>query len=152
MKQTLGKRSGFTLVELIITISVIGILVTIGIVSWSSAQTRAKKNSFQANSEQVKLKLGEYFTDNNRYPKDKTTACSYLTSINASTLQAEFCTGPNNAAYVYAGSATAAPPVVSCYNASDTPTNTPACATYTITVAKTSWGGGSSDTDIVVKN
>ena len=141
---------GFTIVELIIIITVIGILATIGIISWSGAQNRAKKTSFQANSEQVKLKLGEYFTEKNRYPKNKAGVCTHLQDIQSTTLYTEFCTGPNNAAYTYTASATTPPPVTTCYDAADIPTNTPACSTYTIVVAKTSWNGVASESDISV--
>lgn len=152
MRQTKQSTSrGFTIVELLTIIAVIGILATIGIISWSGAQNRAKQNSFQANAEQVKLKMGEYFTDHNRFFKDKTGVCSYLQSLQATTLHAEFCTGVNNGAYVYQASATNPPPVTPCYDVTDTPTNTPACSTYTITVAKSNWNGGSADSDITVR-
>jgi prepilin-type N-terminal cleavage/methylation domain-containing protein len=143
-------KGGFTIVELIVVVVAIGILATIAIISYSGTQNRAKKSNFSSNAQQVKLKLGEYFTDNNRYPKDKTTACTYLNGISVPTLYAEFCTGSNNAAYSYTASASTPPPVVACYNAADIPTNTPACATYTITVTKSNWNGASSDTDITV--
>lgn len=140
---------GFTIVELIVIITVIGILATIGIISWSGAQNRAKKNSYQATSEQVKLKLGELFTEKNRFPKDKEGVCTYLLEIQGGTLYTDFCTGPHNAAYVYTASATVTP-VAACYDADDTPTNTPACAAYTITVAKSNWNGDSADANISV--
>lgn len=138
---------GFTIVELIIVITCIGILATVAMVSYSSTINRSKKSSFDSSAQQVKLKLGEYFTDNNRYPKNKTVVCTYLNSLGNPTLYAEFCTGTNNAAYAYA--ATASPPAT-CYDAADTPTNTPACATYTITVDKTNWKGTSSESNITV--
>lgn len=149
MLRQYSKSRGFTIIELITIIAVIGILATIGIVSWSGAQNRARQNSFQANAEQVKLRLGELFTENSRYPKNKDGVCTYLQTIHNTTLHEEFCTGANNAAYSYAasGSSTSS---VTCYDAGDTP-NTPVCVSYTITVAKSNWSGGSSDTDIIVR-
>lgn len=143
-------KGGFTIVELIIVITVIGILATIGIVSWSGSQNRAKRTNFQTNAEQVKLKVGEYFTEKSRYLKNKTSVCSYLQDTQSTTLYTEFCTGPNSAAYTYTASSTAAPTVTACMDATDTPTNTPSCITYSITVTKSNWNGGASDTDITV--
>jgi prepilin-type N-terminal cleavage/methylation domain-containing protein len=126
-----GQKSGFTIVELIVIIVVIGILATIGVVSWSGAQNRAKKTTFQSNSDQVKLKLGEYFTDNNRYPVDKPAV---ITHLGANALSTEF----NKTAYEYVPSGSGCPGV---------PAN---CTSYTITVNKTNWNGDVSDSNLVV--
>lgn len=141
-KQSINR--GFTIVELVIIIAVIGILATIGIISWSGAQNKARKTNFQANSEQVKLKLGEYFTENSRYPKNRSSVCSYLQATQSTSLYTEVCTGPNNGAYGYTATPTG------CYDAADTPTNTPACTTYTISVTKSNWNGAASESDISI--
>ena len=125
---------GFTIVELIIIITVIGIRATIGIISWSGAQNRAKKNSYQATAEQVKLKLGEYFTEKNRYYGTKAEVETYLGDIGSGTLKTEF----QKTAYEY----TALPGGCS--------TAGTACTTYTITVPKSNWNGGSSESNISV--
>lgn len=126
---------GFTIVELITIIAVIGILATIGIISWSGAQNRAKKSSFQASAEQVKLKLGEYFTDKNRYPANQADVATYLGDIGSGTLKTEF----EKSAYQY----TATPP--SCATTGGDP-----CTSYTITVPKSNWNGDAADTNITV--
>lgn len=129
---------GFTVVELVVVIAVIGILSSIAIVSYTTSQQRATKTSFDTSAQQVKLKLGEYFTDNNRYPETKNAAYVFLNNPSGNTLAAEF----NKSAYVYAA-----------LNATDSScTGSPqTCVKYTITVAKTNWNGGASDADVVVR-
>jgi prepilin-type N-terminal cleavage/methylation domain-containing protein len=130
-------KGGFTIVELIIVIVVIGILATISLISYSGTQNRAKKGKFDSNAQQVKLKLGEYFTDKNRYPGPKADLVTYLNAVGSGTLATEFSSG----AYVY--TPTPATPT-QCTTAGV------ACTSYTITVAKSNWNGSGADTDITV--
>lgn len=132
-----GKR-GFTLVELIIIIAVIGILASIGIVSYSGYRQRAAKTAADSTVQQTKLKLGEYFTDNNKYPVNTAAVTSYLTSIGQSTLSSELST-------IVTGGGTYVASPASCDNSASNP-----CTGYTITVPKTYWNGGSTDTNIIV--
>lgn len=137
LKQNKEKRRGFTIVELIIVIVVIGILATIAIVSYSGTQNRAKKSSYEATAQQVKMKLGEYFTDNNRYPQDMTAVRSYLTStVVDSAVKDEFKT-PTYAYNAYADSSKG-----SCASSP--------CQYYEITVTKDKWGS-STDDNLVIK-
>lgn len=138
MLPKLQKISGFTIVELVVVIAVIGILSSIAIVSYVTSQQRATKTSLDTNAQQVKLKLGEYFTDNNRYPETKNAAYSYINSPSGNTLATEF----NKPIYVYTA-----------LNASDgsCSSSPQTCVKYTITVAKNNWNGGVSDADIVVR-
>lgn len=133
---------GFTIVELIVIIVVIGILASIAVVSYSGAQNRAKRSSFDANAQQVKLKLGEYFTDNNKYPAIKGTATyeagsvtKYLNDTKSTTLVTEFV----KSAYVYT------PLPSGCNNTTVT------CESYTITVAQSAWGGTTADPIVEAK-
>lgn len=127
---------GFTIIELVVTIAVIGILATIGIVSYSGTQNRAKQQSFSSNAEQVKLKLGEYFTDKGRYPATKADVATYLGDIGNATLKTEL----EKSAYGYERSP------AGCATTGGTP-----CSSYTITVAKTNWNGSASESDISVR-
>lgn len=111
--------------------------------SYSGYRIQADKSSVESTVQQVKVKLGEYYTDNNGYPKTKADIITYLNSINAQTTATAFNTARNGAEMVYAptsdsgGSCTTGSPI-------------PACARYTITVAPAYWGGASGDASITV--
>ena len=113
-------NSGFTLVELLIVIVIIGILAGIGLVSWSGAQNNARRNSFATTANQVKLKIGEYYTDNNAYPQNKNA----VTALLSGSLSTEF----TKTAYVYTASPSGC---------------TTACTSYSITVAGSNWNQSS---------
>ena len=132
------EKSGFTIVELLIIIAVIGILATIGIVSYSGTQSRSKKATFQTTADQVKLKLGEYFTDNNRYPASKSEVASYLTNGGNAELSTKF---NNSSDFNYMATPSG------CVTVGST-----RCTGYTITTVPSVWGGRSSDPNIVVNN
>lgn len=94
-------RKGFTIVELLIVIVIIGILATIGFVAFSGAQNKAKKSKAESTVAQVKSKLGEYYAVNNTYPADKAAVSAFLSSAdggNNTALAATF--GDSN--YTYA--------------------------------------------------
>lgn len=57
-------NSGFSLVEILIVIAVIGILTAIGIVVYNSIQTRAAENSMLSDLEHASSELEQYALDN----------------------------------------------------------------------------------------
>lgn len=98
-KLKLGQK-GFTIVELLIVIVIIGILATIGFVAFSGAQNRAKKSDATATLSQVKSKLGEFNVDNTSYPATKGDVVNFLNSEaggNNETLATKF----NDGAFTY---------------------------------------------------
>jgi type II secretory pathway pseudopilin PulG len=64
----LQKRAGFTIVELLIIIVVIGILAAITIVGYSGVQNRSKNIRAQAQARQAANVLKSYYTINGTYP------------------------------------------------------------------------------------
>jgi general secretion pathway protein G len=62
-------KKGFTIVEIIIVITVIGILATIAIVSYNGAQVRARNATRLNDMKAVEELLETYFAQHREYPK-----------------------------------------------------------------------------------
>jgi len=65
------KSYGFTLIELLVVISVIGILVAMGVASYSTAQKKARDSRRIEDLKSVQNALEQYYSDNNSYPVDQ---------------------------------------------------------------------------------
>ncbi len=63
-----SRSRGFTIVELLIVITVIGILAAIVIVAYNGIQTRARDSRRQDDVQVITQALELYYTDNNQYP------------------------------------------------------------------------------------
>ena len=85
-------RSGFTIVELLIVIVVIGILAGLVFVQFNNVQGRARDTERKADIRLIESKLAEYRADNSAYP----AALSSITDIPADALS-----GPDSVAYTY---------------------------------------------------
>ncbi len=86
------RRSGFTLVELLVVVSVLAILAAVALPNFLESQTRSKVARVQADLRTVALALESYHADFNRYPPSTlvprfarfiplTTPIAYLSSI-----------------------------------------------------------------------
>jgi len=64
--------AGFTIVELLIVIVVIGILAAITIVSFNGVQNRANDTAVQSDITAVGKKMSLFYVENNRYPTNVT--------------------------------------------------------------------------------
>lgn len=62
------KHSGFTLIEVLVVISIIGILATIGFNFFRTAQASARDGKRQADLERIRSTLAIYRRDNGVYP------------------------------------------------------------------------------------
>jgi prepilin-type N-terminal cleavage/methylation domain-containing protein len=63
-----SRFSGFTIVELLIVVVIIGILAAITIVAYNGIQKRAQAAAVSASLNQVSKKVQLYYVDNNTYP------------------------------------------------------------------------------------
>lgn len=64
------RQSGFTLIELIITIAVIGILVMVAVPSYNDSTTKARRSDGQAALMDIMVRQERFFTENNTYTTD----------------------------------------------------------------------------------
>jgi len=95
------KKHGFTLLELLIVIGLIGILVSISAVSYSSAQKKTRDSRRKSDIKAIQNALEQYYADNNglypsvsynnlavQYlpgttkPSDPKTSCYYKQTVN----------------------------------------------------------------------
>src|SRR4030042_5215681 len=70
-------RKGFTLIELIIVVTIIGILAMIAIPAYVGQQKRAARTEAYANLENLRLLEEQYFAENGRYAPNPDTTWTY---------------------------------------------------------------------------
>jgi len=116
MNTAWAAKKGFTIIELLVVMVVIGILVTITVVSYSGLQQRSRDSERASDITQIKIAIEKYHSDKSGYPRvcpTDNTACSitllatelapYLANIPH---DPQFASTPAND-YVYAQSAVA---------------------------------------------
>ncbi len=66
-------RNGFTLFELLVVISIIGILLALGTVAYSNAQKKARDSRAKSDINAMSDALEQYYVENDEYPSTCST-------------------------------------------------------------------------------
>ena len=82
----LNNKKGFTIIELLIVIAIIGLLATISIVALNGARQKGRDVKRVADIKQIQRGLEFYFNDTNSYPTAPTSSPVVLGSANAKIL------------------------------------------------------------------
>lgn len=89
------KQTGFTIVELLIVIVVIGILAAIVITTFTGVQKRARDSERKSDLQALSSQMEVYFADNSKYPTLANMNDSAWRSANLKGLKAEALADPS---------------------------------------------------------
>lgn len=76
LRKRLSESAGFTLVELIVVIAVLGILAGIAVPRLTGVQDKAKKEALNANAKTIQNAMEMYYASEGEYPSKKTDFAS----------------------------------------------------------------------------
>jgi len=68
MKNTKTKKKGFTLIELMVVVAIMGLLAALAVISLNNARARARDARRISDVKQVQTALELYYLDNQEYP------------------------------------------------------------------------------------
>ena len=140
------KESGFTIVELLIVIVVIGILAALVVTTFSGIQRKARDSERQTDINAVHSQIEAYFAQNGRYPTNANLDADAWVTTNLPGLDVDALADPNGADNDVAAAAAAnvysyVELPAGCDN--DPATATADCTSYTLTA--TLEGGGTHE-------
>src|SRR5262245_22212791 len=94
------RQEGFTIVELLIVIVIIGILATLVIVTFTGTQQKARNSQRQTDINAINSHLASYYAENGTYPALGDLTNATWRSTNMQGLDADALTAPGNSGTV----------------------------------------------------
>jgi general secretion pathway protein G len=70
MKRNQKRQKGFTLIELIVVVTIIGILAGIAVVNVRNAQRKAEEAALRDDLHEMRKAIDDFYADKQRYPND----------------------------------------------------------------------------------
>lgn len=71
------KRKGFTLIELLVVVAIIAILTVLIIVTWTSAQKKARDSKRKSDLQSIASATEMFYSENKKYPAGENTNTAY---------------------------------------------------------------------------
>lgn len=136
MKSRLQNRSGFTIVELLIVIVVIGILAGLVLNTFNGIQARARDTERKTDVNAIHAQVEAFHADNGYYPTDENIADATWVDNNLPGLDDEALNDPSSGGYTYANG------TASCDNSAGN-----LCSSYTLSADLEDDGRGTNDSD-----
>lgn len=100
------KQKGFTIVELLIVIVVIGILATLVIVTFTGIQRRARDTQRQTDINAIQSHVEAFYADHGYYPTTVDLQSTTFLTNNMRGLKSDALLAPNSSAQIDANTAT----------------------------------------------
>ncbi len=138
------KESGFTIVELLIVIVVIGILAALVVTTFSGIQRKARNTERETDVKAIHGQLEAYFSQNNTYPTLANLNDSGWRSTNMKSLDGEALKDPKGTTQELAGTVSN---TQYGYNVTCDTATPPVCSAYTLT-ANLEGGGTFAKTNL----
>ncbi len=110
----LNKRAGFTLLELLIVIAIIGILISVGVVSYSQAQKKSRNSRRRSDIKALQNAWEQYYADHNSTYPNVNGGCPDASAM-STYLPAGFPTDPKDgSSYIVSCGTQLAPSYIFC--------------------------------------